>query len=454
MDTQLVWQERYNIGVAAIDAEHKKLFNIIDKLLVGSKRKDKIQWVCQEGIKYFRNFAVEHYANEEEYMRSIQYSGYDVHKRIHDDFRFNTLPALERELEREKYSADAVSHFLSVCTGWLISHTLTEDHAITGKVESKWGRLLPEDENAAMGETLIQILYEVFRLESKVISETYGGEMFGEGIYYRMVYGSREGGEWEIFLAFDDKILINTVGRIMGFQFEKINSTVINSTRYMTRQIMERVHDYFPSVDLLELKEENLMNYRQFKEQFDRESPRCSLLFDTSEGYFAFSVVAPQSMESGIGFSIKADNAMDAIKEYLSQNVASQKDASRKKKVLVVDDSLMVRKTMAKLLEKDYVVEEADSGMAALRCIMLNRPQLVLLDYEMPICDGRQVLEMIRSEKDFADIPVIFLTGRGDSDTVRKVMRLKPTGYLLKTLKPEEIKNNIDNYFEKSGKQA
>ena len=66
MGAQLVWKERYNIGVAAIDEEHRKLFSIIDRLLVGSKQKDKIQWVCQEGIKYFKNFAIKHYAEEEE----------------------------------------------------------------------------------------------------------------------------------------------------------------------------------------------------------------------------------------------------------------------------------------------------------------------------------------------------------------------------------------------------
>lgn len=444
MGAQIVWKERYNIGVASIDEEHRKLFGIIDRLLVGSKQKDKLQWVCQEGIKYFKNFAIKHYAEEEEYMRSIRYEGYDVHKRIHDNFRYNTLPALEKELERKQYSEDAVNHFLSVCAGWLISHTLTEDHAIAGKTASKWKELLPEEESSAVGQVLIQILYEVFRLESRVISEAYGGEKFDKGIYYRLAYRSQEGGKWEIFLAYDDKILLNTVGRIMGFHFEKVNSTVINATRYMARQFMERVKDYFPSVELHELKEENLLNYRQFKEKFDEESPRCSLLFDTSEGYFAFCVVAPSTLEKGIGFAIKEDNAMESIKAYLSQNVASLK-----RKVLVVDDSKVARKMMVSLLEKDYQVEEADSGLAAIRCILLNRPQLVLLDYEMPICDGVQVMEMIRAEKDFADIPIIFLTGRGDADTVKKVMRLKPAGYLLKALKPEEIKQNIDSFFEK-----
>ena len=48
----------------------------------------------------------------------------------------------------------------------------------------------------------------------------------------------------------------------------------------------------------------------------------------------------------------------------------------------------------------------ATSGVAAIRSITLNRPDLVMLDYEMPVCDGRQVLEMIRSDDSLAELPV------------------------------------------------
>ena len=89
------------------------------------------------------------------------------------------------------------------------------------------------------------------------------------------------------------------------------------------------------------------------------------------------------------------------------------------------------------------------SGLDAIRSISLNRPDLILLDYEMPICDGKQVLEMIRLEEDYKDIPVIFLTGRVDKETRDKVMELKPAGYISKSMQPEEIKQNIDEYFEK-----
>ena len=75
--------------------------------------------------------------------------------------------------------------------------------------------------------------------------------------------------------------------------------------------------------------------------------------------------------------------------------------------------------------------------------------QACLLDYDMPVCDGRHVLEMLRSEKEFADVPVIFLTSRDDPESVKKVLSLKPEGYMMKYLKPTEIRSRVDNFFRK-----
>ncbi len=85
----------------------------------------------------------------------------------------------------------------------------------------------------------------------------------------------------------------------------------------------------------------------------------------------------------------------------------------------------------------------------AIKYLSTNRPDLVLLDYEMPIVDGKQVLGMIRSESEFSDIPVIFLTSKGDKESVMQVMDLKPDGYLLKTMPPEQIKQSIDTFFQR-----
>lgn len=134
---------------------------------------------------------------------------------------------------------------------------------------------------------------------------------------------------------------------------------------------------------------------------------------------------------------------MTEVEEYLRK-----REEPAKPKVLVVDDSMTVRQMIKDLLDERYDVALASSGTAAIRCLVLDRPDLVLLDYEMPVCNGKQVLEMIRTEDSFAGIPVFFLTGRTDPETVKNLVSLKPDGYLAKYLKPEEIKKKIDAFFD------
>lgn len=442
MENQLIWQDRFNIGVDIIDKEHKKLFSILTKLFTYHKEEGKSQWVCQEGIKYFKDHAMNHFIEEESYMASINYSGFETHRSLHDNFRRVTLPALERELERESYSQDAINHFLGVCAGWLIGHTLIEDHAITGKSISKWVNLLPEDEQTALRHVITDLVYDLFRLKAKVISKGYGGEKFGDGVYYRLAYATEQGDKWEIVLAFEEKLLFHTVGSILGAKSDSMNDVLMNAVRYTARQFVERIKEHFPSAELYEMKEENLLSYEQLQKIFRRERPQSSLLFDTGDGYFAFCVMAPCLLGNESKTLIKEENAMKEVKKYIRKS-----NTEHKKKILVVDDSIVMQQSMKDLLGKSYEVAIAQSGLAAIRCITLDRPDLVLLDYEMPVCNGNQVLEMIRAEKDFTDIPVIFLTGRGDGESVKKVLSLKPAGYLLKSLKPEEIKKNIDKFF-------
>ena len=443
MAGRIKWNDRYNIGVDVIDKEHKKLFKIMDKLLSFEDGEEKNEWVCQEGIKYFKDHAVRHFADEEEYMRSINYSEYDIHKRIHDDFRRNTLPELENELKQSNYSTEAVNHFLGVSVGWLVGHTLMEDHAIVGKAKNKWVDLLPQEEHDAIRDIIIELVQNTFNLESREISESYGGEQFGNGVYYRLVHGNKSGERCESILVFEDRLLVNTVGKMIGEKTKKLNILTINATRYTARQFVKHIMTHFPAVESFELKSENLLTYDQFKKVFEREKPQVSLVFSTDEGYFAYCAIAPHLKQGKIGTSIYAENAMSVINQYLEET-----EPVDKKKILVVDDSKVVLQSMKELLGKDYDITPAESGVAAIRCITLNQPDLILLDYEMPVCDGKQVLEMIRAEKSWADIPVIFLTGRGDAESVKNVMSLKPAGYMLKTMKPDEIKKVIDGFFE------
>lgn len=451
MDNQLVWRDEYSIGVETIDKEHRRLFKIINKLLAFGEEEKKNQRTYQEGIKFFKGHTLQHFADEEEYMASVGYEGLERHRHIHEGFRANTLPALEKEMEDSGYAGDAVDHFLGVCAGWLIGHTLIEDQAIAGRKSSKWDSLLPEGELAALKKSIIQLTFDMFHLESQVVSDTYGGEKFGQGIYYRLVYSLPDGEEkkQEILMVFEEKLLINTVGKVMGIQTNKMNTMLVNATRYTARQFVGRVLEQMPEGETYELSEENLLTYEQFHQVFQREKPQVSLLFNTGgSGYFAYCAIAPHLLEKGVGTPIENENAIKEVEKYLMRREAQETAAVTKKKVLVVDDSATIRMGMKQLLGEQYEVDTVDSGAGAFRAITLNQPDLVLLDYEMPVCDGRQTLEMLRSVEDFKDVPVIFLTGRRDPESMIKVMPLNPAGYLLKYLKPEEIKKKIENFLE------
>lgn len=141
---------------------------------------------------------------------------------------------------------------------------------------------------------------------------------------------------------------------------------------------------------------------------------------------------------------IDVNDVVKTVDEYIKTN-----GSHLKKKILVVDDSGAVLRNVKGWLGEKYQVALANSGAMAIKYLTLNRPDLVLLDYEMPVVDGKQVLEMMRTEAEFSTIPVIFLTSKSDKESVMNVMGLKPEGYLLKTMPPEEIVKTIDEFFQK-----
>ena len=128
---------------------------------------------------------------------------------------------------------------------------------------------------------------------------------------------------------------------------------------------------------------------------------------------------------------------------------AAEDDSSRKKNILLVDDDSAFLKIMKSYLSGKYRVTIVTSGAQALMYIADNTPDLILLDYEMPVTSGPQVLEMIRSETKVGSIPVIFLTGKDDRESVMAVLSLKPDGYLLKNASRESLLKSVDEFFEK-----
>ena len=119
------------------------------------------------------------------------------------------------------------------------------------------------------------------------------------------------------------------------------------------------------------------------------------------------------------------------------------------KRVLIVDDDPAYAKMVRGWISEEYLVNIVTGGMHAITFLTKNHVDLILLDYEMPVVDGPQVYEMIKSEEELADIPIVFLTGNGTREGVQRVLQLGPAGYVLKGASKVELLTKIKNVLLK-----
>ncbi len=139
---------------------------------------------------------------------------------------------------------------------------------------------------------------------------------------------------------------------------------------------------------------------------------------------------------------------MDLLYYEIDNEIRRTNSAKEKKKILIIDDDPFYAKMISTWLS-NYKVETARDGMDGISWLAKNETDLILLDYEMPIVDGAQVLEMLRTHPDTSSIPVIFLTGIGTKESISRVMKLKPQGYILKSTTNEELNRSIEEFFKK-----
>ena len=122
-----------------------------------------------------------------------------------------------------------------------------------------------------------------------------------------------------------------------------------------------------------------------------------------------------------------------------------------KQLVLMVDDELDNRVMMRYFLESwGYEVELASNGKEALEKVAEQRPALILLDLEMPVMDGFEACNLLKSDPETEDIPVIMFTGLEATSDKVKGIRKGADDYVVKTVDPEEIQARIEMILRRS----
>ncbi len=117
-------------------------------------------------------------------------------------------------------------------------------------------------------------------------------------------------------------------------------------------------------------------------------------------------------------------------------------------RILLVDDHLLFRKGIASLLddrEEVEVVGEAGDGLEALEKARELMPDLILMDINMPNCDGLEATRLIKQEMPY--VRIVMLTVSDEDDHLFEAIKAGAQGYLLKNVAPDELFNLLDGVF-------
>jgi uncharacterized protein (TIGR02266 family) len=166
----------------------------------------------------------------------------------------------------------------------------------------------------------------------------------------------------------------------------------------------------------------------------------------------------PEGRPPGMGlrFLDVNDDALTIIECYISERLSAQADAvrpvaaTRRLNLLVVDDDPAVLKLAAAPFRArgDYV-RTATDGMEALAYCLVDPPDLVVTDVNMPRMDGWQLLRMMRARPLLDDVPVVFLTTLSSDEDRLRGYELGVDDYVPKPFRTRELRARVDRLAER-----
>ena len=119
-----------------------------------------------------------------------------------------------------------------------------------------------------------------------------------------------------------------------------------------------------------------------------------------------------------------------------------------KKHILIVDDDRTILKMLKTALEEKYEVTTMVNGVLVEKFLATRVVDLIILDYEMPIKTGADVIRDLRNGNSTVDIPICFLTGVDKREKIMEILSLRPDAYMLKPVNMEALLTTISNLID------
>ncbi len=121
-------------------------------------------------------------------------------------------------------------------------------------------------------------------------------------------------------------------------------------------------------------------------------------------------------------------------------------------KILVVDDSRIMRNILKNILKESNIDEnsiiEAQDGREALNIVQKEDIKIILLDWNMPKLNGVELVKIIRSDENLKHIPIIMVTSEAAKYNVMEAITAGVTDYIVKPIKGEIVKKKVQEYLK------
>jgi len=143
-----------------------------------------------------------------------------------------------------------------------------------------------------------------------------------------------------------------------------------------------------------------------------------------------------------------AKKAAAELKEKYTGAVDSLAGSNMSKKILAVDDMPEILSFVNSALKNHYKIVAVTSAKAALNVMKSQKPDLFLLDIDMPEMDGFELIRIIRSTAEYAKTPVVFLTGNSSRDHVTAAMLEGCNDFIVKPTTYEYLRTIVGKYMK------
>lgn len=138
-------------------------------------------------------------------------------------------------------------------------------------------------------------------------------------------------------------------------------------------------------------------------------------------------------------------NEFNRIIFVCKQYVGIQSNVELKGKILVVDDSSIIRNFVKKIFKDEYEVLTAENGNEAIELVKKDKDiSCMLLDLNMPECNGFEVLEFLKTNNLFRQVPVALLTGDDTKDSIDKAFQYPIVDLVSKPFNENDVKAIVD----------